>query len=187
MKQTSIKNKPKIGQTSIQNRFKYQPRINLKLKESAPEPLSSTTNRPGIDPNSVVEPTTNRPGIDPKSVPEPISLLRPVLDRFWFHFGPNLGPPWGSKTVHVGRKIDFWRLKKAIKSHNDFQHPSRPPWDRFWDDFGIRKRTQIDAESDSRAIKRQGRASSISSRILNEIENAGDSRSMKNWSKSHLR
>ena len=67
----------KIKQRSTRHARKNQSKINQK----------STQNRPKIDPKS----SQNRPKIVPKSVSEPTSLSKPFLDRFWLHFGANLG------------------------------------------------------------------------------------------------
>ena len=93
------------------------------------------------------------------SFPKP--LPRPFLVRFWSHLGSNLGPSWGPSWGHVGQKIDFWRFPKACKNDHDFQHPSGPSWDRFWNDFGVQNRTKIGPRSVSRAIIAQKHASSF--------------------------
>ena len=118
----------------------------------------SVQNRPKIDPKSV----RNRSRIVPKPATEPTSLSNPFLVRFWSHFGSSLGPSWGPSCGHVGQKIDLLRVQRAPENEHDFQHPSGPSRERFWADFGFQNRPKIDPESASRAIKRKGRASSIS-------------------------
>ena len=59
------------------------PKISVKLKKSAPEPLSSTTNRPRID---------------PKSIQNRFQSRFRFWDRFWTDFDPILDPTWG----HLG-------------------------------------------------------------------------------------
>ena len=105
----------------------------------------------------------NLPKMGPKSALEPTSLRSPFLYRFRTDFWPNLGPSWGPSWGHVGQKIDFWRFPKACKNDHDFQHPSGPSWDRFWNDFGVQNRTKIGPRSVSRAIMKQMQRSSKSS------------------------
>ena len=119
--------------------------------------------QPKIIPKSVKNRPQNQSKIDPKSALEPTSLPRPFLVRFWTHFGSNLGPSWGPSWGHVGPKIDFWKFPKACKNDHDFQHPSGPSWDRFWNDFGVQNRTKIGPRSVSRAIMEQMQRSSKSS------------------------
>ena len=46
--------------------------------------------------------TPKRPKRDPKELPFSSSIYASILDRFWLHFAPLLGP--------------FWHLKIIIKS-----------------------------------------------------------------------
>ena len=112
---------------------------------------------PKINPKSI----KNQSKIDPKSALEPISLPRPFLVRSWSHFGSNLGPSWGPSWGHVGQKNDFWKFPKACKNDHDFQDPSGPSWDRFWNDFRVQNRTKIGPRSVSRAIMAQKHAFSF--------------------------
>ena len=112
------------------------------------------------------------PKIGQKSIPSrlwnrPFFLIfrhrfrNPFLDRFGSHFGSNLGPSWGPSWAHVGQKNYFWRFPRAYKNDNDFQQPSEPSWDRFWNDLGVQNRTKIGPRSVSRAIIAQKHASSF--------------------------
>ena len=134
--------------------------MNQKSTKHGPKIVpKSVQNRPKIGPKSV----QNRSRIVPKPATEPTSLSNPFLVRFWSHFGSNLGPSWGPSCGQVGQKIDFWRVWRAPDNEHDFQHPSGPSWDRFWNEFGIQDRTKIGPRSVSRAIMKQMQRSSKSS------------------------
>ena len=130
-------------------------------KNNKSQPKKSTKHRPKFGPKS----TKNRFKICPKWVQNQLWSRRRFGVRFCTDFGPIFGPTWGHLGGQVGamlgKKIDFWRFPKACKNDHDFQHPSGPSWDRFWDDFGIQNRTKIGPRSVSRAIIAQKHASSF--------------------------
>ena len=129
----------------------------------------SSQDRPKIGLKSI----RNRTKVSPGANFAPGAVLGMILTPFWTQLGAilgtNIGPCWG----HVDQKIDFLRLKKASENRHDLQHLSGPSRERSWADFGIQNRPKVGPESVSRAIKRHSRSSSISSRILDEIEDAG--------------
>ena len=127
-------------------------KMNQKSTKHGPKIVpKSVQNRPKIGPKSV----QHRSRIVPKPATEPTSLSNPFLVRFWSHFGSNLGPSWGPSCGHVGQKIDLLRVQRAPENEHDFQHPSGPSWDRFWDDFWSQNRPKICPESVSRAMKQK--------------------------------
>ena len=141
--------------------FKVRNPLSQPISNPIPKPMPflidfGPQNGPKIDPKSI----KNQSKIDPKSALEPISLPRPFLVRSWSHFGSNLGPSWGPSWGHVGQKNDFWKFPKACKNDHDFQDPSGPSWDRFWNDFRVQNRTKIGPRSVSRAIMKQMQRSS---------------------------
>ena len=85
----------------------------------------------------------------------PEAVFEPILVQFWLQLGAVLGGKMGSCWGHVGQKIDSWRILKAFKIDQDFQHLSGPSWDRFWSDLGGPKssqnRSKIGLKSDHEA------------------------------------
>ena len=84
--------------------------------------------------------------IVPKSAPGPTwppkAVFEPISVQFWLQLGAVLGGKMGSCWGHVGQKIDSWRILKAFKIDQDFQHLSGPSWDRFWSGLGAQNRTK---------------------------------------------
>ena len=83
----------------------------------------------------------------------PEAVFEPILVQFWLQLGAVLGGKMGSCWGHVGQKIDSWRILKAFKIDQDFQHHSGPSWDRFWIDFGIQNGTKIGEKGIQKTIR----------------------------------
>ena len=66
----------------------------------------------------------NRPKIDSGADLAPDAVFEPILVQFWLQLGAVLGGKMGSCWGHVGQKIDSWRILKALKIDQDFQHLS---------------------------------------------------------------
>ena len=98
----STRTHPKINQKSSQIRPKLDPK--------------SIQNRPKIDQKS----SQNRPRIGSGADLASETVLGPVLTPFWSQLGAILGAKFGPCWGHVGPKIDFLRLKKALKNDHDF-------------------------------------------------------------------
>ena len=97
---SSIRSKSNINPT------KNRPKINQK----------SSQHRPKLDPKS----TQSRPRIGSGADLASETVLGPVLTPFWSQLGAILGAKIGPCWGHVGPKIDFLRLKKALKNDHDF-------------------------------------------------------------------
>ena len=147
------KNELELNVTSTQHQAKHEPKNSTKF-----EPTSAQ-NRSQICPKSI----KNRPKIGSGADLAPEAVFEPILVQFWLQLGAVLGGKMGSCWGHVGQKIDSWRILKAFKIGQDFQHLSGPSWDRFWKDFGVQNRTKIGPRSVSRAITKQMQRSSKSS------------------------
>ena len=89
--QKQTKNRPSIHPKSSQ----YLPKSRSKIKTSAPEPISSATNGPKID---------------PKSTQDRFQSRFRFRDRFWIDFDPILEPTWG----HFGGQNRSMLAEKSI-------------------------------------------------------------------------
>ena len=97
----------------------------------------------------------------------PEAVFELILIQFWLQIGAVLGGKVGSCWAHVGQKIDSWKILKAFKIDQDFQHLSGPSWDQFWNDVGIQKSNQnrskiglkSDHEANAKILKIIGRGS----------------------------
>ena len=139
------KNELELNATSTQHQAKYQPKNSTKLVPT------SAQNRSNIYPKSM----KNRTKIGSGADLAPEAVFEPILVQFWLQLGAVLGGKMGSCWDHVGQNIDSWRILKAFKIDQDFQHLSGPSWDRFWNDFGVQKsnqnRSKIGLKSDHEA------------------------------------
>ena len=129
----SNQNQPRI-------RTKHQPTINQKSSQSRPKVIpKSTKNRPKIDPKS----SQNRPQIGSGTDLASEIALGSILTPFWSQLGAILGAKIGPCWGQVAPKIDFLRLKKALKNDHDVQHLCKAVWGRCWDDLGSQHQSQI--------------------------------------------
>ena len=81
----------------------------------------------------------------------PGAVFEQILIKFWIQLGAVLGGKLGSCWDHVGQKIDSWRILKAFKIDQEFQHHSGSSWGRFWDPKCNQNRSKIDLCSDHEA------------------------------------